>query len=1087
MLTIRAAASLLASANSTADIARVLTAIGLPATPEPLDASQRRTLGLAGIATDAHLVGAQGNARALIISVTDGPSLHDVLPRLAARLHSVAPHVFWLVAASDPRDATFALAAWAGDRRSPGVHSLIVDRAHVADSDAETVCALAAAPHTNDLMLHLGWVEVLGRDALSRRFYAELRECVAAMAQSASGRAPGEERDALALLCTSRLLFLCFLEAKGWLDGRRGFLLELFDHRMLHGGGFHARTLQPLFFGTLNTPRRHRAAAARAFGRIPFLNGGLFAPTALERRHRDLRFSDEAIGALIGGLLSRYRFTAREEAATWSDAAVDPEMLGRAFESLMAAHDRRSSGAFFTPQTLVIRVTDLALVHVVQSLGIPRADADILLESGELPRGDPARLRARLFEATLLDPACGSGAFLVYALQRLARLHLALGDGRPPSDVRRDVLTRCLFGVDRNPMAAWLCELRLWLAVVIESDIEDPMQVPPLPNLDRNVRVGDALSGPDFGAHFLGTRSERLTTLRARYARATGPRKATLARALDRDERTRALAALDRAIAGAQHARREHLAARRAPDLFGQRSAETAADRAELAALRSRLAALRRERRRLADGGALPFSFPVHFADVAAHGGFDAVVGNPPWVRIHRIPAAERPALRRNYYVYRNARWAAGAEAARAGAGFSAQVDLAALFVERSVDLLRPGGAAALLAPAKLWRSLAGGGLRQFISERTELAAIEDRSDAPPSFDAAVYPSIIGLIRRHRDPTVLVTRGCTSVAVQRASTLATWKSPAANLPLDQTPGSPWLLIPPPVRAAFDRLSAAGLPLGESPVGVPMLGVKCGCNDAFVVELVDLRGGVACVRAAGGRTGEVEGALLRPVIRGETTRAWSPAATTERIIWPYDARGRLIDPLPPRARKWFAHYKHRLMQRSDGRASSRWWSLFRLDGAARESCRVVWADFGRRPRALVLDAGNRTVPLNTCYVARCANATDALTLAAILNSPIAAAWLHVVAEPARGGFHRYLGWTMARLPMPADWARARGILAPMVTRRVKSGSLAATPSSAWMDPVLDAYNLRRADLADLLTWASARHPGSPGSTEDSQDA
>jgi hypothetical protein len=58
---------------------------------------------------------------------------------------------------------------------------------------------------------------------------------------------------------------------------------------------------------------------------------------------------------------------------------------------------------------------------------------------------------------------------------------------------------------------------------------------------------------------------------------------------------------------------------------------------------------------------------------------------------------------------------------------------------------------------------------------------------------------------------------------------------------------------------------------------------------------------------------------------------------------------------------------------------------------------------------------------------------------------------------------------------------------MVTRRVKSGSLAATPSSAWMDPVLDAYNLRRADLADLLTWASARHPGSPGSTEDSQDA
>src|SRR5205807_2853034 len=104
--------------------------------------------------------------------------------------------------------------------------------------------------------------------------------------------------------------------------------------------------------------------------------------------------------------------------------------------------------------------------------------------------------------------------------------------------------TRSIFGVDVNPTAVWLCELRLWLAVVIDAADGDAAAVPPLPNLDHNIRVGDALSGPAF-AHELAIAGSHLGALRQRYAAATGPRKERLSRRLDGVERERMLAALD--------------------------------------------------------------------------------------------------------------------------------------------------------------------------------------------------------------------------------------------------------------------------------------------------------------------------------------------------------------------------------------------------------------------------------------------------------------------------------------------------------------------------------------------------------------
>jgi hypothetical protein len=1086
--TLRTAAARLAAAGGLADLVPIIADLGFAAQPVPLDRAAREALGLPTEVCDAAVAAGPGALRALLLELDPSASLRDSLGCVAARLASRLPHLLWLLVATPRQGTHVGVAAWAGGSHpSPRVVALVADRARIVDSDAETLLALAAATEgASDVLTHARWVEVLGRDALSRRFYRELERRVGALADSAtcaaSGRVGPADRAEIALLYTSRLLFLAFLQAKGWLDGDRAFLERQFDICMASGGAYHRRVLRPLFFGTLNTRLASRSAAARAFGRVPFLNGGLFAPAPVERRARGLVFDDASFGALFAELLSRYRFTAREDRATWSEAAIDPEMLGRAFESLMAARARRDSGAFFTPQSLVEHLTQQALAHALGDTGPPSLTF--------------------LRQITVLDPACGSGAFLVHALERLAELARLAGDTRAVTDVRRELLTRGIFGVDRNPTAVWLCELRLWLSVVIESEETDPLRVPTLPNLDRNVRVGDSLAGDGFDAPLEpAPRSPAgVARLRDRYARATGPRKEVLARALEREERRRAVERVDSELRRLADVRRDRLLVHRARDLFGERHRPGAAERSVTAELRTRAAALRRERARLIEGGALPFTFPVQFADVGDRGGFDVVLGNPPWVRLHRIPPAARAGLRHRYAVFRDAGWDVGSAAAQAGPGFAAQVDLAALFVERSLRLLRPGGTLALLLPAKLWRSLAGGGVRGLLQRESAVAVLEDWSDARAAFDAAVYPSLVvarrstaecGMrnadshpqgapVRRETHPEALCPQSAfrirrhapLTVAIHLRDRAVSWTAASlTTLALDESAGSPWLLLPPEARIAFERLRAVGVSLAESALGRPHLGVKCGCNEAFVVTPLPRQAapaGLTRVTDGHGRQGCVESHLLRPVLRGEEVRPWA-AAPREYILWPHAKDGQPLPALPPHAARWLAPWRARLGRRTDLRGRAPWWTVFRIDAASTEAPRVVWADLARGPRAAVLPPGDPTVPLNSCYVVPCSTLADAHALAALLNSRIAAAWLDPLAEPARGGYRRYLGWTTALLPVPRDWNRARAILAPY-GERASAGSLPSDQDLA--AATLHAYAIDRGQVAPLLAWKNS---------------
>jgi hypothetical protein len=629
VLSLRAAADLLTAAATLEHLAPLARVIGGSGAPLPLADDARAALGLSG-ANDARIVLGAGSLRILLLEWPRGADLREKVTALAARLTARAPHLFWLVIGVERAGTVLTLATWSGERARPRIAALTVDRRHVVPSDAETLCALATASDTDDVMTHTRWVEVLGRDALTRRFYRALDGVVTNLAEGAVTRASGADRREIALLWLSRLVFLSFLETKGWLDGDRRFLARHFETCSGRAGGVHQRLLLPLFFGTLNTPVHRRAAAARALGVIPFLNGGLFARSPLERRLSGFHFPDEALGRVFDDLLTRYRFTAREDAGQWSDAAVDPEMLGKAFESLMASQVRRESGAYYTPHALVARVTRASLAEALTLPGLRGSDVTALLDGSPVDLTTAGLVRERALDLTILDPACGSGAFLVHALEELTQLLARCGDTRDSATIRRALLTRSIFGVDINPTAVWLCELRLWLAVVIEHDDTNPLRVPPLPNLDRHIRVGDALAGGALSETTLVPGGARIARLRGRYARASGPRKRTLERELDRAERAHARAVLDAGIARCSASRRAVLATWRGRDLFGDRYSPSVAERAEAQRLRLRSRELRAARRALTQGGALPFSFPTHFPDAASRGGFDEAPHSPP-------------------------------------------------------------------------------------------------------------------------------------------------------------------------------------------------------------------------------------------------------------------------------------------------------------------------------------------------------------------------------------------------------------------------------------------------------------------------
>lgn len=300
-----------------------------------------------------------------------------------------------------------------------------------------------------------------------------------------------------------RIVFLYFLQSKGWLAGNYHYMHDLFTGSE-QKDDFLDKVLEPMFFGLLNTKPEDRRTAPLVNGvgvkyipnadQIPYLNGGLFQQEKIDEV--DSRFPAKMFQSLFD-FFDSYNFTIDENDPNDAEVGVDPEMLGKIFENLL--EDNKDKGAFYTPKEIVRYMCQESLIAYLQTHESDEAvkqhiDNFVKTYNVEELGGASSELAAsidqRLKDVKICDPAIGSGAFPMGLLRELyaCRKAIEIFDADNAADIKRHIIQNNIYGVDIEKGAVDIARLRFWLALIIDE--KEPM---PLPNLDFKIMQGNSL------------------------------------------------------------------------------------------------------------------------------------------------------------------------------------------------------------------------------------------------------------------------------------------------------------------------------------------------------------------------------------------------------------------------------------------------------------------------------------------------------------------------------------------------------------------------------------------------------------------
>ncbi len=436
-------------------------------------------------------------------------------------------------------------------------------------------------------------------EPVTKRFFAEYRRVFEDAKNAITGFE--DERDLHLFTQTffNRLMFVYFVSRKGWLqfDDDTDYLNALwrdYQSSRTSDSNFHVDRLRLLFFAGLNNPKSENLTeypdALRLIGSVPFLNGGLFEETDMDALS-DINVPDAVILSILRDLFDPFNFTVMESTPYDTEVAVDPEMLGKVFEELV--NERHESGAYYTPRPVVSFMCREALKGFLSGLasaatGLSDDAISEFVDSQNtdgISVSDARKVAAALERVTVVDPACGSGAYLLGMMQELVDLQTTLfnagADAKSIYDLKLEIIQRNLYGADIDDFAVNIAMLRLWLSLVIEYEGDKPE---PLPNLDFKVACGDSLLAPDPSPQNYGDlfgdfiRQFDLGALKAEHMRTTEH------------------AQKDRLKTQIEHARQQ------IRDMLGDAAADDEV-----------------------------IDWRVEFAEVMSEGGFDIVIANPPY------------------------------------------------------------------------------------------------------------------------------------------------------------------------------------------------------------------------------------------------------------------------------------------------------------------------------------------------------------------------------------------------------------------------------------------------------------------------
>lgn len=542
------------------------------------------------------------------------------------------------------------------------------------------------------------WKDAFSVEKVTDRFFEDYKNSFFELRKTFERqKIPVKQSHELSQQFLNRLMFLYFISKKRWLNNDPKFIkwywerykkeLRIKNSESGIKDTFYENWLRILFLEAFNNkyshPHYHPPDVKKILAGAPYLNGGLFHRNELD----DLPFSiSDSLFEKVFNVFEKYNFTIREDLPLDVEVAVDPQMIGYVYESLSNVaeeiYERQDLGIFYTPRVEVDFMCRRSVVeYLSNNLAGGGLQTDQSEHTGSLQRewiyrllfdDDKKavaeyisekklwyRLEELLDNLAVVDPACGSGAFLVGMLQVLTELYRLIyshiNREMTEFELKKKIIGSSLYGVDVMPWAVHSAELRLWLQLIIEEDIpyEQRKLFPLLPNLNMKLRVGDSLV-QEVGGISLHVRDsnlspalkKRLSSLKSekeKYYNNDPTAKFKTSDLLHQEELRVFGEILDDKIISLQKEIQalEGEKQKLQMDMFGDGAKEEkqkARFEAQIQIAKQEIERLRETKRKIQAPGQKPFVWDIDFAEIFGDkGGFDIVIGNPPYVRQEKI------------------------------------------------------------------------------------------------------------------------------------------------------------------------------------------------------------------------------------------------------------------------------------------------------------------------------------------------------------------------------------------------------------------------------------------------------------------
>lgn len=827
-----------------------------------------------------------------------------------------------------------------------------------------------------------------------------------------------------------RITFLYFLQKKGWLgvkqkwgDGERKFLKRTYDEfiKKKKNGSFYTEIMIPLFFTALNTPRDNNYFLSLSC-KIPFLNGGLFTREAYDLD--EIFLSNELFGKIFD-TFDQYNFTIIEDLPHDSEVAIDPEMLGRVFENLIEENYRKDKGAFYTPREIVHYMCKQSIImylaNYFEQEKIEHLVNDEVTDDPYIKK-HAIEIKDKLLQMKVLDPAIGSGAFPMGILHEMVQVIGNLNKAENPSKEKKQIIENSIYGVDIDGSAVDIAKLRFWLSIIVDED--EPF---PLPNLAFKIMQGNSLIETINGfspvpedlyiqkeptmtslfdeghTTFDINKFEQLRQDIHEFYNASNPKKKDALHEKINHQ-------IKEIIIGYIDAKEKELKARQ-KDLDGGLSVKNREKTwNKIVELQDAISKARKIINEMLKNNFQTtelFLYKLWFGEVMRDGGFDIVIGNPPYLRVQGI---DREISERYKEIFGSA---------------TGKYDLYVLFVEKGLELLNDNGILNYIMPHKWINSSFGKGLRKLVAPHMKRLI---SFDAYQVFHASTYTSLLWLtksnsmvleyIQLEHD---LSTNKELEIFLENIDTNAYTNISTKTLNEDM-----WVLTDKKTYEILEKIYKMPLRVQDISEGIYQ-GLITGDNDIFYIYEGKLLDGILVgYSKALDRQVQIEKKICKKIVTGKSISRYFIDFKSVYIIYPYkveNGKTTIIEEEElkkeyPLCYSYFNELSKRLKNRgSKTMKYPKWYALWNARKIITfEKKKILTPDISYKG-SMALDVNNEYYYNDTAYGIQLKNENTYKFYLSILNSSICWFYLQNTGSVLRGGYFRFKTNYLKPFPVP----------------------------------------------------------------------